>query len=98
MNDRKLKKLFELSRAEHAPEPPAGFDARVLDAIRQETRLGPPSLWDQLGALLPRLAAAAALVITLCVASDYYFSGGNSGSLTADVSELSEQWLFASGN
>jgi hypothetical protein len=98
MNDRKLKKLFELSQAEAAPEPPVNFDAQVMSAIRRETRLAPPSLWDQLEALLPRLAVGAALVIALCVASDFYFSSGNSGGLTAEVSELSDQWLFANGN
>lgn len=95
MNDRKLKKLFDLARAETPPDAPGNFSFRVLAAIRREGRPAPPSWWDQLGALFPRLALAAALVVTACVAVGYYDTTTHSTSLTDDLSRYSEQVVLA---
>ena len=97
MNDRKLKRLIELARAEAAPAPPEGFDARVMMAVCREKRAAPVSLLDLLDQLFPRLAFAAVLVMGLCVAADFCIGPGNSSSLSADVNEISEQWLFGTG-
>ncbi|MDB6015753.1 MAG: hypothetical protein JWR19_242 [Pedosphaera sp.] len=96
MNDRKLKELFELSRGEQPPTPPMGFDARVVTALRRESRsqAGPLSLWEQLGQLLPRLAVATVMVVGVCVAVDFYAST-DAPSLTAGIDQISDQWLFA---
>ena len=95
MNNERLRKLFRLARTETPPAPPEGFDARVLAAIRRERRAAPASLWEQLGELFPRFATAAVLVIAVCALADFYFSATQPSSLAADVTELSEQWLFA---
>ena len=98
MNNERLRKLFRLARTETPPAPPEGFDARVLAAIRREQReqrAAPASLWEQLGELFPRFATAAVLVIAVCALADFYFSATQPSSLAADVTELSEQWLFA---
>jgi hypothetical protein len=91
----KLNRLIELSRAEAPAVAPEGFDARVLQAIRREPHAGTEeaSLWEQIGALLPRLAVATAAVILLCFGADSFLAGGS--SLTDSVSHISEQWMFA---
>lgn len=94
MNDDRLKKIFELARAETPPAAPEGFDARVLAAVRRERRAAPVNWWEQIGELFPRLAIGAALVIALCVTVNYW-TALQSSSLAADASELSDQWLFA---
>jgi hypothetical protein len=96
MNDRKLKKLFELTRGETPSAPPDGFDSRVMFVLRREPRAGAPSLWDQLEQLFPRLAVAMVLVIGICVAGDFAYSALHPADLTADVHELADQWLLAS--
>ncbi len=95
MNDRKLKKLFDLTRSETPPVAPEGFDSRVMAALRREQRAGLPSLWDQLDQLFPRLAVATVLIIGLCIAGDFAYSTLHPASLTADVHELADQWLLA---
>jgi hypothetical protein len=95
MNDDRLKKLFALARTETPPSAPEGFDARVLAAVRRERRAAPVSVWEQIGALFPRLAVGAALVIALCLAAEFCWSAMQPSSLAAEVSELSDQWLFA---
>ena len=94
MNERKLKKLFELARAETPPAAPDDFDARVLSAVRREQRAAPVSLWEQLGELFPKLAVAAALVVGTCVTADFYLSVTQSPRVTGDLTALSEQWQF----
>jgi len=95
MNDRKLQKLFDLTRGETPPAPPEGFDSRVMAALRRESRAGAPSLWDQLEHLFPRLAVATVLIIGICVAVDFAYSTLHPAGLTADVHELADQWLLA---
>jgi hypothetical protein len=95
MNDDRLKKLFEAARTETPPSAPEGFDVRVLAAVRREHRAAPVSVWEQIGALFPRLAVAASLMIALCLAADFCWSAMQPSNLASDVSELSDQWLFA---
>jgi hypothetical protein len=95
MNDEKLKKLFELARSEIAPAPPEGFDARVVHALRREAAASPVSLWDQLEALFPRMAVATVLLMGLCVLGDYSLAAVYPASFSAQMNEISEQWLFA---
>lgn len=92
MNDRKLRKLFEAARSEPQPTPSADFAAEALRAIRRGRWPQPPSLFDELNALFPRLAWSAAVVIALCVAVDLLIP---TTSLSEDVAQVSEQWLFA---
>ena len=95
MNEQKLQKLFSSARSEPAPGPAAGFEARVMRALRRESRPAAFSLADQVGDLFPRMALAAAMVIGLCVAADLCLSAFVQGDLSASVAEASEQWLFA---
>lgn len=101
MNKRKLNKLFELARNETPPSAPEEFHARVLRVVRAEPRSSPLSFsfWDQLDALLPRLAVSTALLVGICLLGDLYDSTTHPGGLSTEVNEISEQWLFAaSGN
>ena len=95
MNDRKLKKLFELARTETPPTPPGNFDLRVMAAVRREERAAPVTWWDQLGALFPRLAVAAVLLMGACLFADYYYSAHHSSSFAEDATQFSNQALFA---
>ncbi len=98
MNDRKLNQLFRAARQDQPPVADADFEARVLRALRQPeagTESGSVSLWEQLSGLFPRVAGVAAMVIVLCVALDYGLSSRATADLTDDLTELSEQWLFA---
>jgi hypothetical protein len=94
MNERKLKKLFELARTDPPPAPSGNFDLRVLAAIRREGRVAPVSWWDQLGALLPRLAFAAVLVMAACLVADYYYSARQPSSFAEDATQFSTETLF----
>ena len=97
MNDRKLKRLFDAAGSQPPPSPPAGFDERVMRAVRCEPALPQaktPSLFDELNALFPRLAWTAAVVIALCVAADWVVSAMNGPSLTDGVAQISNQWLL----
>jgi hypothetical protein len=95
MNERKLQKLFESARNEPPPVPPENFSVRVASALRRDQRPGPVSLWDQIGQLFPRLAFTAAIIIGLCLVAEFYVSTNDSSSLSVEVSQISEQWLFA---
>ena len=98
MNDKKLNQLFRAAQPAPPPAPGPGFEQRVLAAIRQAPRrreAGAASLWDQLGALFPQLAGAAAVVVALCVALDFGLAAFAQSDLTDSLAELSEQWLFA---
>ena len=94
MIDHKLQKLFEAARHERAPVPAANFDSRVVRVIRREKRAPAATLFDQLGGLLPRLAAGAALVTGLCAAADFALSTAGPDIATG-AAEVSGQWLFA---
>ena len=50
---------------------------------------------EQLSAMLPRLAAGAAVVIALCLATDLCLSSFVQPDLSAGLNQLAEQWLFA---
>jgi hypothetical protein len=98
MNNSKIQQLFAAARKEEAPEVPFQFDQTVVAAIRRDARRSfSPSLFEQLNQLFPRLAAAALIVIGLCVATDYYFSPAETNvTTTADVQQAAADWLFAS--
>jgi hypothetical protein len=53
------------------------------------------SLFEQLDAWFPRLAFGAALVIGAWLIADNWSSGFGQTSLTSDVAQFSDQWLFA---
>ena len=98
MNDRKLNQLFRAARQEAPPPPAPGFEHLVLAAIRQPApshEVESSSLLEQLGNLFPRMALAAAVVIAACVVADYGLSVQARADLTDNLTELSEQWLFA---
>jgi len=95
MNDSKIKKLFAAAQKETAPEAPFTFSRSVVSAIRREQNQAiAASLFDQLGALFPRLAWAAVVIIGFCVASEFYFSR-STGNSSAEVTQAAEEWLFA---
>ncbi len=70
-----------------------GFDLLVMQAIKHQPALQTTTLSDQLNALFPRLACAAIVVITLCIAGDW-FAGNAQLSLTDGAVQLSQQWLL----
>jgi len=88
MNEAKQKQLFDAVRRNPGIEPPINFAAHVAAAARSA---GPQrrSISDELGALFPRFAAAALLVIVLCAAAEFYFESDSA----ADFSQA-EQWFF----
>ncbi len=90
MNELKFKKLFALARKDGAPAVADGFDARVLAAVRREERAAPVSVWEQLGEMFPRLAVATALVMGLCVFTDYYFASNQRTTVSGMLTELSD--------
>jgi hypothetical protein len=97
MNEKKLNQLFSAAAKELPPSPEAGLENLVLSAIHREQRkgaIGTTSLFDQLGALFPRLVWVAALVMVLCVAADFGLSAAGVPSLTDGVAQISDQWLF----
>ncbi len=96
MNEKKLQQLFRAARTETPPAAEVGFENLVLSAIRREPRGATEgsSLFDQLGALFPRLAWAAALVVVLCVAADFGLGALGVPGLTDGVAQISDQWLF----
>jgi len=91
MNDKRLKKLFA---AAARVEPVAGADdwpERVMRAVRHERPPVELSVFDELGAWLPRVAFAAFAVLAVCA----FIEWTSADQLTAGVVQLSEQWLFA---
>ncbi len=99
MKETKLQSLLRAARQEATPSPSGDFAEEVLRELRRPpaiaTRVIPADLFDQLAALLPRLAVATALVLGLCVAADLALSAWGSGDLASGMQETSEQWLFA---
>ena len=96
MNETKLNQLFRTARKEIPPGPAAGFENLVLAALRHEPSPGSISLFDQLGALLPRLAVATGLAVAVCVAVDFGLGALGMPNLTEGVAQISSQWLFTS--
>jgi hypothetical protein len=97
MKETKIQQLFAAARQEQAPEAPFNFNGTVVSAIRRDgRRSAAPSFFDQLNLLFPRLAAAALIIIGLCLATDFYFVKGETTTTTADVQQAAEEWLFAS--
>ena len=95
MKSDSLEKLFGAAARSAPPKPEAGFAEDVLRAIRRESRLAPATLTEDIGALLPRVAFAAALVIGVCCVTDVALDSWSGASLSVGVTQLSEQWLFA---
>lgn len=89
MNDRKLNQLFSVARRETPPAPTEGFERLVMQQISRNPARAELSVSDVLNLWFPRLAAAAAAVIVLCVVGEYVSSGP---SLT-DSATLSYQVL-----
>ena len=96
MNETKLNQLFRTARKETPPGPAAGFENLVLAALRHEPPPGEVSLFDQLDALLPRLAVATGAVVAVCLAVDFGLGALGVPSLADGVAQISDQWLFTS--
>jgi hypothetical protein len=94
MNDKKLQGLFHSACQDAPPEPEPGFDNRVLRGIGRSQSPEPLSLLEQLEALFPRVAAVAALVIALALATDYCASGFWHTDLSSSFLALSNDLLF----
>lgn len=97
MKPDKLDRLFSAAAKAQPPQPGDDFAGDVVRAVRREPArdVVTATFADQLGALLPRVAFAAALIVVLCVAADVALDSIGRTSLSAGVTELSEQWLFA---
>ena len=93
MNKDKLSRLLKRASEEQSPVPPVDFTWRVTQAIHHGPLLS-NTLFDQLNDLFPRLAVAAALVMCLCVITDFYFSAQDGTGLIPGVAQISEDWLF----
>ena len=93
MNDAKLKKLFHAAQKEIAPEPSSAFSRTVVASIRRENQ-EPASLFDLLNQLFPKVAVASIIVIGVCFGSDLLLAEKDL-SLSTDIVEVAEQWLFA---
>jgi len=100
MNEKKLQRLFAAARKDAAPLPPDGFVpadfvADVLRQVRNEPAVGQPvpaTIFDQLNALFPRLALAAAAVIILCIAADFGLTSAGLPELGDGAAQLSSQF------
>jgi hypothetical protein len=95
INDKKLSFLFGSARSVPAPEPDVQFEGRVMRAISRSGTMEASSFFDQLAGLLPRIAIATALVMSLCVGADLYLSCFVQRDFSASIAELSQEWLFA---
>ncbi len=95
MKKDKLERLFNAAGNESPPQPGPDFVARVMRDLRKASAPIPASVWDQLNALFPRLAFAAAVLIVLCVTTDWVLTSLSGSDLASGVSRLSEEWLFA---
>jgi hypothetical protein len=99
MNENKLKQLFASARNDTAPAPSADFAGDVLRAVRREPLPGLAesfSVREQLNALFPRLALAAAVVIVLCVAADWGLTAAGVPGISDGATQLTSQFLFNS--
>jgi hypothetical protein len=96
MNDERQRRLMRAARRVPAVAPSQDFCADVLRAIRAGDGAArparPATLADQLAALLPKLAVAAAIIIVAAVAWEY-FTGAGFISQLAQAS--SDEWLWA---
>lgn len=95
MNSQRIQQLFAVARRATPPEPDPAFAARTLQAIQTAPPPAPVSLLDQLEGLFPRLGLAAAVLIGLCVVVELGGAALDEPSLTSEVAQLSEQWLFS---
>lgn len=97
MKPDKLDRLLAAAAKADPAKPGAAFAGDVLRAIRRDPAPAPAAATfaDQLAALLPRIALATALIVVCCVAADLALDSLGRTSLSAGVTELSEQWLFA---
>jgi len=100
MDENKLTRLFAAARNESAPAPPDGFAAEFLRLLGRELRSGPSataSLWDQLDALFPRLALAAAVVIVLCLAADWGVTAAGLPGISDGTAQVATQYFLDAG-
>lgn len=95
MKPLKLEKLFRSARNEPTPEAEPGFEERVLRAIRRDRPEEPLSLWEQIGAMFPRLALASATIIVLFVAADQWHSSLEQSDVGSGLAQMSEEWDFS---
>lgn len=95
MKPDKLDKLFTAVARADSPKPETDFAADVMRAIQREAHIAPPTLTEQIAALLPRVAFAAALLIAVCFAADLALDSLGDTSLSGGLTQISEQWLFA---
>ena len=94
MNDQRQQQLMRAARRVPAVTPSEVFCDDVLRAIRKDASGKPAArsltLADQLAALLPRLAAAALVIIAAAVAWEIFADGDFVGQLA----EATDQWLL----
>ena len=91
MNER-LNQLFAAAKRETPAAPTEGFAALVMNQIQRNPARLELTISDVLGMWFPRLAAAAAAIIALCVISDFV-SSSNSPSLSESAAQLSDTYF-----
>lgn len=88
MNEAKQRSLLKAARRA-VPTIPADFSSKVVAAVRRESEaVHPPSIFESLAALFPRAAVAVVVVITLCVAAEWYLERAS------DYAEVTQEWFF----
>ncbi len=94
MSDERQKQLWRAARRVPPVQPPEDFCADVLRVIRQDAsgtlaaRSG--TLADQISALLPRLAAAALVIIVAAVVWEIFADG----DFVVQLAEATDEWLL----
>ena len=93
MNDQRQQQLMRAARRVPAVTPSEDFCDDVLRAIQDAS--GKPAarsltLADQLAALLPRLAAAALVIIAAAVAWEIFADG----DFVVQLAEATDEWLL----
>jgi len=95
MKPDRLHVLWAAAAQAETPKPEAGFEERVLRAVRLERLAAPACLGEQIARLLPRVAVAAGLVILAGITADLALAHAAPDDLSTSLTRLSEQWLFA---
>ena len=91
----RLEHLFRAARNEPPLAPGPGFAEQVLRAALRDQPAQPPSLWEQLGAMFPRLALTSATLIVLFLAADLWHSNLEQPDIGSGLAQMSDEGEFS---